>query len=702
MKKIISACMFVIVIVTTLMTIKLFQTEDVKRGYHIEETAPSFKFYISDSQLDAQESLAFFEKLSQDYDANIFLTTTNEHGDTVKSVVYQADSFPYAQFGLPQKKLFDNAKNIYASYSTGHKQQAGKIPVFTKRNRLLLQSLENYHAKQHTTANGSYTVVLKDLSAKKPILNQISKTFGLPVKQLQVVTGGQIFSNYNRTMVSFVIVLGVAVLIFILVVIYLPLSKTYDIGVMKLNGWPSWQIFWRFAKTGFYTWLGTSLITDVLVLTIMANFPEHFIPNLLLGQLLILLLYFLAQGSAYLLIRQTTIADLVNNHFHFELGTVLSFGAKVIMTIATTVLLVQFSQTIDEALRLLQQNQDWQQHGNVLIPERFYDPENDHSQATLTAVYQNLEKHANAMYIYNQTLNPRTSANQEVSEFDPKSSYRLMNVNPNYIQQKVPQLVPLLTNTGRTRLFLVPEKYRHNEKVIKLIKDDQFSSLTEAEQAKTSVAKVPIKLSYYDDQKQQISVFAYDPEIKQRLINPIFSIVTPDSITDMDQVMLGSTNIYSPIKVPITAKVNSRIKKIIKQNKAEYMQFHFANLNAILGENLNQVKLGVGLIALILTIVFSLNLISSLFLLMCQLKGEGRALAIKKLLGIKFTERYRGFLMIVTALYAIQFLVVLMFGSSKLILAVVALLITLDMLISIIFIRRQEGRNLPLMLKGDL
>ena len=702
MKKIISACMFVIVAFAALTTIQLFQIEDVKRGYHIEETAPSFKFYISDSQVDAQESLIFFEQLSHDYDANIFLTTINEQGDTVKSVVYQPGSFPYAQFGLPRKKLFNSAKNIYTSYSTGNKYLAGKIPVFTKRNRLLLQSLESYHAKQHTTANGSYTVVLDDLTVKKSILNRISKKFGLPVKQLKVATNGQSFSNYNRTMFSFTIVLGIAVLIFILVVIYLPLSKTYDIGVMKLNGWPSWQIFWRFAKAGFYIWMGTSLLADSMILILMANFPEHFIRNLLLGQLLILFLYFLAQGSAYLLIRQTTIADLVNNRFHFELGTVLSFGAKVVMTIATTVLLVQFSQTIDENLALYQQSQDWQQHGNVLIPERFYDPENDHSQATLTAVYQDLEKQANAMYIYNQTLNPRTSADQEVSEFDPKSSYRLMNVNPKYIQQKVPQLAPLLTDTSKTRLFLVPETYRHNKKVIKLIKDNQFSSLTDAEQAKTSIATVPIKLSYYDDQKRQISVFAYDPEIKQRLINPIFSIVTADSMTDMDQAMLGSTNIYSPIKVPITAKVNSRIKKIITQNKAEYMQFHFASLNAILGENLNQAKLGAGLIALILTIVFSLNLTSSVFLLMCQLKGEGRTLAIKKLLGIKFTERYRGFLMIVTALYAIQFLVVLMFGSSKLILAVVALLITLDMLISIVFVRRQESRNLPLMLKGDL
>jgi fucose permease len=86
---------------------------------------------------------------------------------------------------------------------------------------------------------------------------------------------------------------------------------------------------------------------------------------------------------------------------------------------------------------------------------------------------------------------------------------------------------------------------------------------------------------------------------------------------------------------------------------------------------------------------------------MCIIQNKARSLAIKKMLGIKLVDRYKWEGLVALALYAIQLLVVLIFGSSKLILIFALIMIALDALISSGFISIVERRSLPAMLKGE-
>ena len=99
LKKILSLCVFLVVICSALITVNIFQTKDVIRTNTIEKTDDSFNFYVSDSQVAVKDEIKEFSRLSNHYKVNVFLSTTDSNGATVKSVVYQHSSFPKDNFG---------------------------------------------------------------------------------------------------------------------------------------------------------------------------------------------------------------------------------------------------------------------------------------------------------------------------------------------------------------------------------------------------------------------------------------------------------------------------------------------------------------------------------------------------------------------------------------------------------------------------
>lgn len=704
MKKILSMCVFLVVICSALITVNIFQTKDLIRTNTIEKTDDSFNFYVTESQISGKDEIKEFTRLANQYQVNIFLSTTNSQGATVKSVVYQRSSFPYDNFGLHSKKLFPGQNNYYASFPTGSKYQIGKIPVFYSKNHVILQTLARYHQKNNRTANGSFTVVGAKAADKTKIIHQLSLFFGITPTQLQTKKFEQRTEMFNKNLGIFLLILGIAVLIFLLVVVYLPVSKMHTIGVMKLNGWKNGAIIWSFIRPGIITLLGTSVVVDLIILVLYRHFlPHTLLPILVGGQVGLAILYLFTNLAVYLLVYKTTIRDLLKNHFNFTLGTWLAFGLKGLLTLITTILLVQTSFGITETIRQAQQVKDWQRYGEVLTLDKVMLADQEQATKTLTKLYADLDQNTDTMYVRSVIVNPakELTTSTQRSEFAASERYPIMTVNENYIQNKVPQLSSLLKVKSNTRLYLIPRKYQNRSKMLRLVQSFQYSLLNSEQQAHTSVKKMNVKLVYYDDRQTKVSVFAYDFDINKRLRAPIFSIVTPANMTFFDKETLSDTSGASPLKIPPSKATMRAVRQAITKTNASYLKLHFATMNSMLSDTLSENNEGLALFTLMLVTVFCLNRLASVFLLMCIIQNKARSLAIKKILGIKLTERYKWEGLVALALYAIQFFVVLVFGSSKLILIFALVMIILDALISAGFISIVERRNLPAVLKGE-
>ena len=93
-------------ILTTLLIVNIFQTQDIIRIQTIEKTDKSFNFFIKESRgISLDSELTFLKQLSRDKKVTIFKTDEINTNTMMKSVIYDANSFPYQAFGLKKKQF---------------------------------------------------------------------------------------------------------------------------------------------------------------------------------------------------------------------------------------------------------------------------------------------------------------------------------------------------------------------------------------------------------------------------------------------------------------------------------------------------------------------------------------------------------------------------------------------------------------------
>lgn len=129
-----------LLVVPTLTLMNLFQTNERDRLQAIEQTEFSENFYLTDANQTIEEVLNKFVELSETNSVNIFRADRFD-GAIVKSVMYNEQSFPTENFRIPQEVLFENTSDEYASFA---EDKNYTIQVFSSRNKIILQTLENY------------------------------------------------------------------------------------------------------------------------------------------------------------------------------------------------------------------------------------------------------------------------------------------------------------------------------------------------------------------------------------------------------------------------------------------------------------------------------------------------------------------------------------------------------------------------------
>ena len=86
MKKMASICLFIVTILSFLVTINLYQSKDYEQVMKMGQTTNSFNFYIQNSDMTPNEEISLFKHLSHKYDASFILTTTGQNGIIEKAI----------------------------------------------------------------------------------------------------------------------------------------------------------------------------------------------------------------------------------------------------------------------------------------------------------------------------------------------------------------------------------------------------------------------------------------------------------------------------------------------------------------------------------------------------------------------------------------------------------------------------------------
>lgn len=708
MKKTISICLFVSILFASLVIINSYQTKDKIRLQDIEMTPTAFNFYIQNADKSIAEEVAFLSKLAIDEQVSIF-RTDEEDGIIIKSVVFNQESFPFEQFNLAKTNLFEKKDTIYASFDKEGEKITGKIPTFVSQNKIVLQTLEKYFSDSSKSFNGIYSVVSTSEIQKQKIIDKLSAFFNLNEDILLTPQVHGATGFVNRNLMMYVVILGINFLILTLVILYSPLTKMKDIGVMKLNGLSNGSIFFELIRFNLAVIISSCVVLNLGILSFFQYHPQNFFVHLFLAQLIVLLLYVLINSFVYVTIRKITVSKMLKNFLDFKLGVIACFAIKGCITLLITLLLVILSISFDDLVEQYRINSEWEKKGNVLTLETYnitgedftnFLLDNNKLEERMASVLPEFEREVNAMFISSEVIEPQNIYSKEKTKnlFKLQESYQVMRVNTNFLNT-----LPIdytQSNQERIREFLLPKAYQADEKKMKYFCQlFLFYDLSSENQKNTIVEQIPVHIDYYEN--KNLSVFSYDLEWGTTFVNPIFVLSNAHNLTLFEQKIMASTGVGNPLKIENTVRNRQKIQAILEKKQLTDLEMKFSTLNSILGNDLASVKLGIRFISAILITIFILNIVSTVFLLACIIQSKKKQLSVYKFLGIKFFDRYKSEIFVFISFYCVQLLVVTIGGRSLLILPFALLLIFVDILLTMIITLNREKKSLASSLKGE-
>lgn len=698
MKKIVLACLAIVNILTYMMVINFYQSRDYDQIAKMGETSDSFQIYLQDSSVNPDSQISFFKELSRKYDISVILTTREQNNVVEKSVIASPTSFPAASFRLDKVDL-QNDQDFYASFKTNSAKQKGKIPVFVKGNKIVLQSMTRYF-KNKKTVDGVYTII-PGKSNRKELLKQFSQFYGVSRDQLlkQTIGRKQVYFTREIWVLSFIFVL--ASLVFILVNVYYPISQSSSIGIKKMNGWKNKDIFLAMIKQGIIIIVVTSIIINLTTLLIFSYRPNGFILTCILVQALILFLYLLANSVTYLIIKRISIGDLLKGKFHFGYGISLALIIKILMTVVSTFLLINMSTEISEAVASYQLQQEWAKEGKLKtvnsVGPVFITDEKETTK-TMAAWFSKMAQNKGVYYVESGSYSTKNVLPKNEANKKPEQKYDLMSVNRNFIRAKLPELKRYLDATQHA--FLVPSKYqKHPQEIKYFLQNYSYNNLSSAQQGKINPQQLKIKIKYYHEDVQPIT---YNVRLKKSFTNPIIEVVEDHNLTFWQSIALSNTDKTSPIKIEDNPQTSELLKKTSKEPQVKRLQMKFVSLNQILATSSDSAYKGLQVVIVVLLIIFVINLFATIFLLLYVISNQQKKLSVLRLLGYRKFDRYRAETLILLGLGLGEVITLICFKASLIPILLAVLMMLADLLVFSLVVQHVEARDLSFLLKGGL
>ena len=700
-------------ILTTLLIVNIFQTQDIIRIQTIEKTDKSFNFFIKESRgISLNSELTFLKQLSRDKKVTIFKTDEINTNTIMKSVIYDANSFPYQAFGLKKTNLFPNENTVYSNKPSQDHNANVTISTFLSPKTLKLQTLAKTYQDESMSIVGAYTVVLSR-NNQAAVLAQLARFFGESTESLQKQTSQSRVGFVNYHLIIFAVMILCLLLIMFAINFILPLHHIKTIGIKKLNGWSNSGIFWPEILENIGWIFGISFVVDIGLIIVFDFLPNLLMPTLICVQLVIVLIYLASHLMTYLVIKNMTIHHLLKNFADFKIGVFITYTLKCLIMMATVGVLMLVGANTKSLMTNYQMIKNWQAHQKTLTLDYLtttglagQDLVNNTSenQKRFVDLFAQLEQSVAAQYINVEhvipTKNYFLSQHHYAHLYHKSDEYNIVHINQNYLEA-VQLPFPKAKLQGNIRIFFVPEAYKaEQQKMTHLIQNSIFEGQAFKDQQHLDVNTVPFNIVYY---KSTIKVFPYNSNMPSQIKQPIFAFFNQQNMSWSEKELLANTGLnHSPIKITNTHNNLQAIQKVIRQQTGDSsIMPKFSSIGSLVGDQIDSNISSLQILGLILLALLLLNGFSSFFLTTTIIQSKRKILAVQKMHGYKVKDRYRWEIMIFVGIYVIQFITLATFSQSLLVLPIVILILLIDAAMVLTFIRRLENKSLSATLRGE-
>ncbi len=681
------------------------RTQDTKELSNIElATENAVQFYVKDSDLDLQDELSEFERLSKEYQATFIRTDTMYEGDreiVYKSGVFSDQYFKEQTFDLIKGTVPKNKNEFLATFETGKAGQSGTIRDLFNDNQLILGSLNGFYAEKTASVNGVYTLIVSE-DKQAAVLADLSSFFGIEQKVLLTPTMGR--DHREGTIFLLALVLMVIIFaIFCLMNMFYPIAHLKEIGVMKLLGYRNVTIWNRLNNRVLLVPLGFYLLSISIQKLLIKGSNLQYFAKLSLLQFGVLGVCLAFSLLMLILIHRFKISDLLKNHFSFRFSLYFSYILKFLVFVGMIFTIPMMADELNRLTGELRVQHVYEQEQNYLTLANINYVDDELQSylsgenilgSKITDFYKELEQTADAQYIVT-----------ERTQSDQYKFYNVMQVNENYLKT-LDFDFPISSKaafSSEKLTYFAPESLKVDLAETESFIADNAEGILEGSDDNKALAEMPVQILYYPDNQQQIfsqnlDLVEYNDAFVQ---NPIIVCLSDHFFTEANSRLQNSA-LYNPIRILDTEKNRNAIKQAIVNHKLEQNEVKFGSVLSTgfsQALTISQTSLLAWIGILILAILVSI--LASYYIVLIILRSKNKYMLVSRLLGYSLFERYRTEIFYFCAIYCFGLVEILLLSPKPLAIASYLMLVVIDSVVIYFMVRKHEKRSLSLSLKGE-
>lgn len=694
MKKIYSVIILLISIINffVILNVEDMQSFNELKNFEVIDSSKKIRVdRIGQNGISDEELYNILTETANKYSASIYYTTVSYINDeaVISKYTYSNEEFNDNVKLISGKMInINNKENEFiATFDTGDENQIGTIYDFRKNNKLKILPLENGFEKIDFT--GDYIVNLK--------IPQEFDNFITSLNDNNIsVTEDVISVNVQANVVSVYMIIAVLYLIIFLIVTYRAVSSYKEIGVKKLLGYTTFDIWIENTKFFLIIQIIIQSIINILLSMIFVKvysvYLYTFLTKICINFIIGLLISFVLLSIPYIFISKITISNMIKNINSIKAASKFNFVFKIVIVIVFLFLASNFFKEYysiksyySSSLKKWEETINYGYIGGVKARD-YEEYTSEAFNLRLKNLYISLNKEGAILADFYSLKEENIKANNN-SPIPEAVKYQV-TVNPNYlVKNKLYDYENNQINIEEdetSTILIIPLKYKSDEGDIR----EYFKFLNN-----------DIKIIW---SKNEQSMFSYNldvnPDNGNYVEDPMFSVLTEKNGQLHDYSMVAG---YwgNPFKIKVDDSTNLKNEIIRKSGEFE-LQDNVVNIYSVY----EKVSLNIYDLKLKILIIFMgiLSCILIMFLILIQsvltyFEQNKYFICLKTLNGYTNYDRYNDYYKKLVCFWVI----ISIFSDSigNVALKVSLCLGILELVISIIIIKTIEKRNIIKILK---
>lgn len=717
---------FIFLFITIFTFNSLFYAEKHNRYsemINIGETNKSNKIVISNSGRSEEDIYKILKLYLNMYNGNLYCSeTSTKPGKSIHTkYIYISNADLFKDIRLSDGRFLDVFENesdkFLSTENLGDSNQIGQIEDFVGNNNFEIRTIKNN--LDDSFFNKNLIIQLKDPSD----FSKFVKDLEGEDLYIQILLGN---SGEMTSAPVFKIMVVICFFVLIMLIVYHLLNSYKKIGIEKMLGYSKKDIWLK----GILSIISIEFIVMCITtfILIFVNFKVYnslfiaFIINLLKVYILMIIFTFIFVSIPFLYVKRISISNMLKNKRPVKSIVCFNIFIKILLSIS----LVLLSVSVYKSYKIVQSRysssyETWEDTKEYAIVTGLitkgktinddYSVEQMQKEKELFlyfnkkgAIYANFQSYAPDVYELN------------LKHSDMNEGPLSININPNYLNKHTiydenGQIVSI-DETETELILLVPKNYKSIEDGIRKYYESNRSNKGKSHADKedgddSNVAQEEVDPNIkiiWTSEGQNFFSYRLDinPGSGNCITDPVAVVITESNGSLIDYYKLLGYN-GSPFKFKVDDISNpaaSILDKVKDYYDMSIYSFPISSVYDNVKEEILEIKREIRFLTVIITILISIIMIITVQNIYNYFEQHKVRLAVQRFNGYKTIDKYKGWFLI----EFISFLIILTISSlimrSYEVLWITLIFFTAELIISLVFIRLTEKRNILRITKG--